>query len=315
MSRFATLREWKTAGLPLGRSERQLMWQIGDWWLAGERFGRGIRKQIVTAPGWRGPSYDSCRVAAVMAKRFPAKLRRLNAGFVHHQAVAALPNTQALRLLDQAAGQGWTQNRIRLEVGRLRSFVKPVGGDIVATIQELIAARRRYRAILADPPWRVWTDTGKRGGNDRFYHSLSTPELQELPVVEVADDRAFLFLWCPAVCLPDGLSVMTSWGFDYVTNMAWYKEGEFGVGYYFRMQHELLLLGRRQNAPTHFADKSISSVLAAPREEHSEKPAIVHEIIERATVGPFLELFGRRRIEGWTVLGDQIAPLSKARRG
>jgi N6-adenosine-specific RNA methylase IME4 len=281
------------------------MWQIGDWWLAGEQFGRGVRKQIVSAADWRGPSYDSCRVAAVIAKRFPKVLRRLHVGFAHHQAVSSLPNSKALRLLDRAARESWSQNRIRFEVGRIHHFVKPVGGDIVSTIQELISARRKYRAILADPPWSVWTPTNKRGGSDRHYHSLSTDKLKALDVSAVADCRAFLFLWCPAVCVPEALDVMASWGFSYVTNMAWCKDGQFGVGYYFRMHHELLLLGRRDQSPTHLADRSISSVLVAPRTEHSEKPSVVHQIVERATEGPFLELFGRRP---GTVVGDQLLP-------
>jgi N6-adenosine-specific RNA methylase IME4 len=313
MANSPTLSEWKATGLPLGRAERHLMWQIGDWWLVGERYGRGLRKQVVTAPGWRGPSYDSCRVAGAMARRFPPRLRRLHIGFVHHQAVASLPDAKALALLDQATRSAWTQNRIRFEVGRIQNFTKPVGGDIATSLPELMAGGRKYRAILADPPWRVWTDTNKRGGSDRHYHSLPTAEIEALPVAAAADERAFLFLWAPAVCLPDALSVMSAWGFNYTTNMTWYKDGEFGVGYYFRMQHELMLLGRRKHAPAHFADKAISSVLVAPRTAHSEKPAIVHNLIERATPGPYVELFGRTAVTGWTVVGNQLPPMKSGR--
>jgi N6-adenosine-specific RNA methylase IME4 len=282
------------------------MWQIGDWWLAGERFGRGIRKRIVIAPEWHGPSYDSCRVAGVMARRFPPRLRRLHVGFAHHQAVAPLPNAKALSLLDRAAGDAWSQNRIRFEVGRIKNFVSPVGGDVTTDLLELIAAGRKYRAILVDPPWQVWTDTNKRGGSDRLYESMQTTDIRALPVAAVADNRALLFLWCPAVCLPEALAVMSVWGFNYTTNMVWHKDGKFGTGYYFRMQHELLLLGRARSAPTHFADRAISSVLLAPRTAHSEKPVIVHEIIERAVEGPYVELFGRRAVAGWTVVGNQL---------
>jgi N6-adenosine-specific RNA methylase IME4 len=314
MAKFSTVSEWKAAGLPLGRSERRLMWQIGDWWVAGELFGRGVRKQIVMAPGWRGPTYDSCRVAGAMARRYPRTLRRLNIGFVHHQAVASLPDVEALDLLDRAARDNWSQNRIRYEVGRIHKLVKPIGGDVATDLGELIAQRRMYRAILADPPWRVWTaDTNKRGGSDRHYLSMPTKDIEALPVARIADDRAFLFLWCPAVCLPEALSVMSAWGFSYTTNMAWHKDGEFGVGYYFRMQHELLLLGRARHAPTHFVDKAISSVLHAPRTAHSEKPVIVNGIIERATAGPYIELFGRRRVLGWTVVGDQLPAIDLSR--
>jgi N6-adenosine-specific RNA methylase IME4 len=79
------------------------------------------------------------------------------------------------------------------------------------------------------------------------------------------------------------------------------------------MQHELLLLGRRKHAPAHFADKAISSVLVAPRTAHSEKPAIVHNLIERATPGPYIELFGRTAVTGWTVVGNQLPSMDSAR--
>ena len=161
------------------------MWQIGDWWLAGADIGRGIRKQIVMAPGWRGPSYDSCRVAGSMARRFRPALRRLHIGFVHHQAVAPLPDGVALDLLDRATRGSWSQNRIRSEVGRIRNFVHPIGGDIATDLHELIAKTEVSRPIV-DPPWRVWTDTNKRGGSDRHYHSQPTKDIEALPV---ASDR------------------------------------------------------------------------------------------------------------------------------
>lgn len=51
------------------------------------------------------------------------------------------------------------------------------------------------------------------------------------------------------------------------------QDDGFGNGFSFRMQHEHLLVGRRHSAPRHFEDRSISSVIHAPRGEHSEKPA------------------------------------------
>ncbi|PZR91011.1 MAG: hypothetical protein DLM68_03990 [Hyphomicrobiales bacterium] len=41
---------------------------------------------------------------------------------------------------------------------------------------------------------------------------------------------------------------------------------------------------------------------------HSAKPEQVRAMIERASPGPYLELFGRLRADGWTVFGDQVAP-------
>jgi N6-adenosine-specific RNA methylase IME4 len=79
-----------------------------------------------------------------------------------------------------------------------------------------------YRAVLVDPPWRMWTDTNKRGGGDRQYRSLPTIDIKALPAAAITDDRAFLFLWSsPAVCLPDALLVMSTWGFSNTTNLIW----------------------------------------------------------------------------------------------
>ena len=42
--------------------------------------------------------------------------------------------------------------------------------------------------------------------------------------------------------------------------------------------------------------------------QHTVKPPIVHEMVQRAIRGPYLELFGRRRVQGWDVYGNQLAP-------
>ena len=115
-----------------------------------------------------------------------------------------------------------------------------------------------------------------------------TPELKYLNADSGHD--AFLFLWCPAAVLTDALAVMDAWEFAYKTHGVWEKDEEFGTGYYWRMQHEDLLLGVRPKSPRHFVDRAICSVIHAPRDEHSEKPPEVHDMIERALGGrgPFL---------------------------
>ena len=113
-----TLHEWIVAAPPLGEDERTTMWKIGDWWLAGAKFGHGVRKAIVTAPGWRGPSHDSCRQAARLCRRFDQKCRRLHIGFAHHQAVAPLPDEVAFQLLDQAEAENWNLNTMRIAARR-----------------------------------------------------------------------------------------------------------------------------------------------------------------------------------------------------
>jgi len=92
---------------------------------------------------------------------------------------------------------------------------------------------------------------------------------------------------------------MESWGFEYRTTAVWVKD-KFGTGYYFREKHELLLVGKKGNMPAPDEENRPVSVIEAPRKEHSAKPDIVYELIEKMYPGRrYLELFARRR-ECWT---------------
>jgi N6-adenosine-specific RNA methylase IME4 len=83
------------------------------------------------------------------------------------------------------------------------------------------------------------------------YPTMSLPEIMALPVSEFAAENAHLYLWVPNALLPEGLKVLTAWGFKYKTNIIWYKTRKDGgpdrrgVGFYFRNVTEVLLFGTR----------------------------------------------------------------------
>jgi len=43
-----------------------------------------------------------------------------------------------------------------------------------------------------------------------------------------------------------------------------------------------------------------------PRGKHSQKPEAFQDMVERVSVGPYLELFARRQRVGWDVWGDEV---------
>ena len=72
-----------------------------------------------------------------------------------------------------------------------------------------------------------------------------------LPVADLVEEPAHLYLWVPNALLPEALAVMAAWGFTYKTNLPWHKvrkdggsDGR-GVGFYFRNVTELCLFGVR----------------------------------------------------------------------
>ncbi len=268
VEKYRDLRECAQIGIALAKAGRQNMWHGGEWYIdAREQFGVTAINRLVMRPGWKGYSSDTLKTYASIVRSFPPELRYLNADCSHYQTVAPLPIELAMPLLEQAIRERWTINRLRIEKKRAIGYRLPlVGGDVVDDLATLIRNKKKFRAILADPPWQIYRTVGKRGASDPYYPPMTTEAIRQLRVPEVTMDDAFLFLWSPAaLVMDDARDVMLAWGFRYKTHGVWEKDKEFGTGFYWRMQHEDLLLGVRPKTPRHFVDRAISSVIHAPR--------------------------------------------------
>ena len=122
----------------------------------------------------------------------------------------------------------------------------------------------------------------------------------------VADD-AVLFLWTTSPKLEEGLRVAKEWGFTYRTCAIWDKQ-KMGMGYYFRQQHEILLVATRGEIPAPEPANRPRSVFSIPYDGHSAKPHEVAEMIEAMYPElPKLEMFCRSPRDGWDVWGNQSA--------
>lgn len=173
----------------------------------------------------------------------------------------------------------------------------------------------RFGAILIDPPWQFSNRTGKVAPEHRRlqrYATLTLAQIAALPVGELALPQSHLYLWCPNALLAEGLAVLKGWGFAYKTNLVWYKvrkdggpDGR-GVGFYFRNVTELLLFGVKGRLRTLPPGRRRVNVIVSRKQEHSRKPDEVYGLIEACSPGPYLELFARRRVPGWSQWGDQV---------
>ena len=174
---------------------------------------------------------------------------------------------------------------------------------------------QNFATVMADPPWRFTNRTGKVAPEHKRlarYTTMDLNDICDLPVSEHLEDTAHCYLWVPNALLPDGLKVLTAWGFEYKSNIIWHKirkdggsDGR-GVGFYFRNVTEVLLFGvRGKNARTLAPGRRQVNLFGTRKREHSRKPDEQYDIIESCSWGPFLELFGRGRRDNWTVWGNQ----------
>lgn len=172
-----------------------------------------------------------------------------------------------------------------------------------------------FGTILADPPWRFDNRTGRVAPEYRRlprYSSMSFQEIQTLPVGEFALPNCHLYLWVPNALIQQGLAVMQHWGFEYKTNIVWFKTRKDGgpdgrgVGFYFRNVTELVLFGVRGNTRTLEPGRRQVNIVMSRKREHSRKPDELYNIVEQCSPGPYLELFARHPRPGWIQWGNEL---------
>jgi len=160
----------------------------------------------------------------------------------------------------------------------------------------------KYRTILIDPPWSK--NQGGNYGAVTHYDVMSTEEIADIPVSDLLEANAHIYLWATASTLPDALEVMKHYGGNYKSVFVWLKT-KLGLGRYFRNANEFLLLGVKGKKAGN-CNTQISWGIY-PLQGHSHKPEEVYDIIERMSDGPYLELFARRPRHGWDAWGNEIA--------
>ena len=171
----------------------------------------------------------------------------------------------------------------------------------------------RYHTIVADPPWdhsdgyatRSRTP-GKWQGPTRArplpYGVMGLDAIRELPVADMAEDDARLWLWTTNRYLPDAFSVMAAWDFTYKQTLTWHKRDAW-LGS-IAPNSEFLLMGVCGSPP--IKSRLASSVITASQTKtHSRKPDVFGDLIETVSPGPYLELFARRQRLGWDTWGDE----------
>jgi N6-adenosine-specific RNA methylase IME4 len=175
----------------------------------------------------------------------------------------------------------------------------------------------KYRTIVADPPWPydgVAVVGGKPGdiqvGSAKKYGAMSVEELCGLK--PPAEDNAHLYLWTTNAFLREAIEISEAWGFKQKTALTWAKTHQddhtrvsMKTGYYFRGATEHCLFCVRGSLKLQ-TDEALPTAYLWPRAPHSVKPDAFYDLVEKASPGPYLEMFARRaRLGDWSYWGDQ----------
>ncbi len=174
---------------------------------------------------------------------------------------------------------------------------------------------KKYKIILADPPWEYSSDPKSKRGiwglAHQRYQTLSMDDLKKLPVSTIADDNCILFMWATFPNLQQGLDLIKAWGFEFKTvAFVWEKLGKtnntpkkYGLGWYTRSNCEIVMLGRKGKFDRRSA--AVQQIIKSTISEHSKKPDEVRKrILKLCGDIPRIELFARTKVHGWDVWGN-----------
>jgi N6-adenosine-specific RNA methylase IME4 len=257
-------------------------------------------------------------IARLQQHDLAAEIRRLAKDTVGNLLEIGRLLTEAKEALPHGEFEGWVESECRFSTRTARALMQAYR-ERKGTLAEIWYNEKRqftatlppalpggdFTIVYADPPWRIIIISYSR----RIENHYPTMDLEEIKKLKIPTaENAVLFLWSPACIMKDALEVMETWGFNYRTNAVWVKD-RIGMGFYFRNQHELLLVGvKGEGAPPSNASERQSSVIQVPRSPiHSKKPELVYEIIE--SMYPFnekIELFARQKRKGWTAWGNEV---------
>ena len=177
---------------------------------------------------------------------------------------------------------------------------------------------KKYRTIVADPPWKY----GKwgKGSNkcalagkaqnvekDIPYDTMTIADIGNLPMAELADDNCDLYLWVTQKYLPVAFELLKEWSFRYCQTLTWCKAPMgTGQGGLFCPTTEFIILGRKGRMPKNKTRIDSTWWQVKRTQKHSKKPEFFQDMIEKMSDGPRLEMFARRKREGWDVWGNEV---------
>ena len=176
----------------------------------------------------------------------------------------------------------------------------------------------KYRTVVADPPWAMPTG-GQWGGPNAHrwagakarpsalpYPTMSLEAIAELPVIDLAERDAHLYLWVPNAFIEHVHDLARGWGFHPSQLLVWCKTPRgVGLGGAFTNTVEFVLFARRGTLKAKERIDSTWFHWKRPHNSHSAKPESFLDLVEQVSPGPYLELFARRQRLGWDTWGNE----------
>jgi N6-adenosine-specific RNA methylase IME4 len=240
-----------------------------------------------------------------------AKAEQISPGIglkvAHGQAPARAAVIKAAALLEKSPDRA----RQIIDGGKKMADVirEEKRAEVVAKLENVEARKAKtlaghYDVIVIDPPWpmeKIERDVTP----EQVAFEYPTMQEHELAAMQLpAADDCHVWVWTTQKFLPMCLRLLDAWGLKYVCTFVWHKPGgfqPFGLPQY---NCEFAVYARR-GTPQFIDTKAFPVCFDAHRGKHSEKPEAFYDVVRRVTAGRRIDIFNRRKIEGFDVWGKE----------
>lgn len=168
-----------------------------------------------------------------------------------------------------------------------------------------------YDILVVDPPWEYGNvqhaDGQETSSAGRHYPTMPPHELAALDVPSVMAPDSLIYMWATGPQLEVAMWLLREWKSPFKTvGFVWEKE-RVNPGAYTMSSCEFVLVGKRGSIPKPRGTRNERQFLSEPRTTHSTKPEEIQTRIDRMHPGQRkLEMFARRRREGYDVFGNEV---------
>lgn len=161
-----------------------------------------------------------------------------------------------------------------------------------------------YDVIVIDPPWQMEKIEREVAPNQVGF-DYPTMTIDEIKAMDLpAEKNCHVFMWITQKHHRHGFEIFDAWGVNFICEFVWHKNGGFQPFGLPQFNHEYVMYGRI-GTPTFIDFKNFFTCFNANRTGHSAKPEEFYDTIRRVTAGKRIDMFNRRKIEGYDTWGNQ----------
>lgn len=170
----------------------------------------------------------------------------------------------------------------------------------------------KFNTLVIDPPWPISMagEFKERHSSPKQlpYEAMAIEDITRLPVADLLNPGAHVYLWCTNKTLRRAFDVLDQWGVRFHLALVMTKPSGIApsLGYVFGTEFCLLGIAGRPMQPFLNIGRLNHFSRPAVRGQHSTKPDYFYSLVEEMSPGPRADLFARKKRDNWCVWGNEV---------